>query len=463
MTINNLPDDVLVEMFRFYLVHFYRSKGWRGLVQVCQRWRNLVFEFPLHLGVKLHCTARTSLREMLDVWPPLPISIKCYSSLAGRSQVQHDAVLAILELHQRVCEIDLTGITNDLLEQVGQTMQKPFPALTDLRLESYSPSRPKLPNSFLGGSASRLRVLVLKHIPFPALPDLLLSTTHLQYLELYYSTYIPSQVMVTRLSGLTKLKTLAIKFYSTRFRHRPSPPSTRTLLPSLTHLDFQGRCDYLEDLVAGINAPLLKAMYLSFVKRDPYDTPQLFKFISRTNQLQSPRRVDVVLYDDHTIKVKVYLRTELLSESALELEILHSDGDLSPLAQLCHSSLSSLSALEHLYIRQGRFNTYELPNNIEDVRWLELLRRFSRVKHLYITRSLGPPVMSALAALAGDGVTVLPVLQNIFLEGFLLSGSLRDVVDQLIAARQVSGYSISAHNWETQRDMMHEMNSSTYA
>ena len=463
MSINILPDDVLIEMFHFYLDLFgrrsRRSAGWRGLVQVCQRWRNLVFGSPLHLDIKLHCSARTPLREMLNVWPALPISIE--EHLCSRlSQVEHETVLAILELHQRVCEIDLTDIPNELLEQVGQTMQKPFPALTRLLLESNSPSPPELLNSFLAGSAPRLRTLELKHIPHPALPNLLRSTTDLRYLGLYCnsrSAYIPSQVMVTCLSGLTRLETIVIKFYSSRFSESsPSPPSTRSVLPALTYLRFQGRCDYLEDLVASIDAPLLKTMSLSFFKRDAYDTPQLFKFISCTNQLRSPRRVDAVFYD-HTIKVKVYLQTELAYDSAVDLEVLYSDWRLSPLAQLCHSSLSSLSTLERLDIRRGKFDTSGLPYNIEDAEWLVFLRRFASVKDLYITKSLGLPVMSALAAPAGDGMTVLPALQNIFLDGLQPSGSLREVVDQLIAARQLSGHSISVHHWNRWDGMLQEM------
>lgn len=449
-------------MFHFYLSPFVSSRrggGWRVLVQVCRRWRNVVFESPLHLGVKLRCTARTSLRGILDVWPALPISMKQHCSTL--SQVERDAIQAILELHQRVCEIDLTGISKNLFEQIGQTMRKPFPALTKLVLESDSPSLPELPHSFLGVSASRLRTLKLKHIPFPALPSLLLSTTDLRCLELYSippSTYIPSQVIVTCLSGMTRLHLLTIKFYSPQSRHSqslPSSPSTRTILPALTHLRFRGRCNYLEDLVASINAPLLNTVSLSFFKSGTYDTPQLFKFISCTDQFRSPCRVDAFFYDN-TIMVKVYLRTELASSSALELEVLQSDWRLSSLAQLCHSSLSSLSTLERLDIRRGGFDTSGLPYNIEDAEWLVLLHRFASVKHLKVSKSLGLPVMSTLAAPAG--MTVLPALQNIFLEGLQPSGSLRVVVDQLIAARQLSGHSISVHNWDRLNDTIREMN-----
>lgn len=454
MTVDILPDDVLVYLFRLCLGLYGPSRrdvGWRKLARVCQRWRNLVFGSPLHLDVKLPCTARTSLRATLDVWPTLPISIK-QNLCSSLSQVERKNILAILELHQRVCEIDLTDVSNELLDQVGQVMQKPFPILTKLLLESSSPTSLVLPDSFLGGSAPRLRVLELEHIPFPALPNLLMSTTGLRHLYLSsipLSSYVSSQVMVTCLSQMTRLEKLVIGFYYPRFQYSrtsqslPSPPMTRTTLPALTHLCFQGRCKYLEDLVASIDAPLLDTMSVSFFKRDTYNMPQLSKFISCTIQLRSPRRVDAVFYED-TIKVKLYLQTDLISRSVLDLEVFCRDPDqgLSSLTQLCQL-LSSLSTLERLDIRRGGYGDSALSYNIENARWLELLRRFAGVKDLHITEPLGLPVMSALAVLAGDGVTVLPALQNIFLEGLQQSGSLRDNVDQLIAARQT----ISVHHW----------------
>jgi len=111
--------------------------------------------------------------------------------------------------------------------------------------------------------------------------------------------------------------------------------------------------------------------------------------------------------------------------------------------------------LERLDLR-GQFDESGLPCDIENAEWLEFLCRFAGVKNLHITDALGLPVMSALAVFAGDGVTVLPALQNIFLEGLQPSGSLRDAVDRLIAARQ-SGHSISVHHWNREHDMLQEL------
>ncbi len=135
---------------------------------------------------------------------------------------------------------------------------------------------------------------------------------------------------------MTRLKLLVLDFQFSHFLHRqtsqPPPPSTPITLPALINLRFQGWCEYLEEIIARIDTPQLDTMSISFFERDSYHTPQLFKFISCTNQLRSPRRVDAVLYDD-TIKVKLYLKMDPLSDEILKLETLRWDSDW-PLSSL---------------------------------------------------------------------------------------------------------------------------------
>ena len=62
--------------------------------------------------------------------------------------------------------------------------------------------------------------------------------------------------MLTALAVLTSLETLDIEFESPRSRPDPKtrrpPPPTRTFLPALK---FDGVSEYLDDLVARIDAP----------------------------------------------------------------------------------------------------------------------------------------------------------------------------------------------------------------
>lgn len=64
-------------------------------------------------------------------------------------------------------------------------MQKPFPALIHLNIQSDGESALTLADSFLGGSAPHLRSFYSSGILVPALQNVLLSANHLVYLELH--------------------------------------------------------------------------------------------------------------------------------------------------------------------------------------------------------------------------------------------------------------------------------------
>ena len=192
MTINLLPDDVLLEIFDHHLHEEPETQEWIMLAHVCRRWRSVVFQSPLRLNLQLLCTRRTRARDTLDIWPPLPLIIRVF----GRGRTGLDNINAALEHNDRVCKIQLSWFTSPQLEYVtySAAMQKPFPELTDLLLSIYKDdeSGPILPDSFLGGTAPRLRSLVLDNVPIPGLPKLLLSAT---------SWYSPFRVHSTRGDG----------------------------------------------------------------------------------------------------------------------------------------------------------------------------------------------------------------------------------------------------------------------
>ena len=143
------------------------------------------------------------------------------------------------------------------------------------------------PDLFLGGFAPRLRFLQFNNIPFPGLPKLLLSATHLVTLRLHEipnSGYISPEAVVTALSALTSLKEFELHFHSPRScpdqASRRPPHSTRSVLPILTWFWFKGVTEYLEDLVARIDAPQLNSLHIIFFIDLAFDTLQLMQFIT---------------------------------------------------------------------------------------------------------------------------------------------------------------------------------------
>jgi hypothetical protein len=297
VTVDLLPDVALLEIFGFYMDGEVWECLWHKLVHVCQKWRNVIFGSPRRLNLRLYCQITTPVRKTLDVWPPFPIVMKiCHFVLDAGN------ILAALEHKDRICELELSEIPN---LEVLEAMQQPFPALKRLRLRFRNGPEPVFTDSFLGGSTPCLQSLFLDNIPFPGLPNLLLSASHLVYLELWNSPdsgitpgYISPEVMATCLSVLTSLERLHmihIEFElvssSPDPQSRRPPRPTRTLLPALTDFRFAGDSEYLEDLVARIDAPLLNKLgifiYLPTPDRPAFDSPQVAQFISRTPKLKA--------------------------------------------------------------------------------------------------------------------------------------------------------------------------------
>jgi hypothetical protein len=218
VTIDIIPDDVLLEIFAFYVeeVSLFSIDEWHTIVHVCRTWRILVFGSPRHLNLRLRCgTARNPVRsrQTLDIWPPLPIVLR----QLGTSVWDMDDIIAALKYNDRVCEIDLWDISSSQVAKVLAAMQEPFPALTSLLFRMINKTAQVIPNSFLGGSSPRLRELTLHGIAFPGLRKLLSSATHVVWLNLWsipHSGYISPQAMVTCLSTLTRLEGLGLKLQS---------------------------------------------------------------------------------------------------------------------------------------------------------------------------------------------------------------------------------------------------------
>ena len=463
VAIDMLPDVALLNIFDFYLKEEYVDpiaqidkppiEVWCTLAHVCRKWRNIVFESPRRLDLRVCCRHSTPVREMLDIWPNLPI-IVWFNGQEGA-----DNTIAALEHNDRICEIYLWDISDSHSEQVLAAIQQQFPALTQLILGFDSFGRetaPLHPDSFLGGSAQRLQSLILFHIPFPGLPTLLLSSTHLVSLVLWtipHSGYISPEAMVTGLSVLTSLKRLAIGFKSPRShpakKSRRSPP-TRILLPVLNNLQFSGVSEYLEDLVSRIDAPLFKSLDIDFFHRLIFDTPQLAQFISRTPEFKVLHEARVGFFDlsaSITLQSKSgfgYLVLNILSRQP--------DWQLLSLARLCSSSFPrALIPVERLSIEMSRVSPPPLPWQDESSQWLELLHQFTGVKDLYVFSELTPRIASALQEPIGEKVTeVLPSLRAFFLQESP-SGSVPESFGKFVAARQLAGHPISVSRWDEGR------------
>ena len=446
-----LPDEVLLVIFYFCLDGDIpveeRQDAWQLLVHVCQRWRSVIFESPHYLELELVCTARTPARDLLDVWPAFPLIISCISP------EKVDNIIAVLGHTDRVSLINLTDIRSSDWEILLAAMQQPFPLLSFLRLWPTD-EMPVVPDSFLGGSASRMRTISLDHVPFPGLPKLLLSTTRLHTLFLWsipHSGYFSPEAMVTALSTLTSLELLEIEFLSHRSFPDPAsrrpPPSTRSVIPVLTYFSFKGVSEYLEELVARIDTPQLNRLFITFLNDVVFDTPQLIHFINRTPKSRALEKAHIT-FQDHAASLIFLSQTSGYWELCVSILGKRLDWQVSSLRQVCTSCLPPLSMLEDLYIYKPPRWRLDWKDRTENRLWLELLDSFTAVKNLYLSKEFTSHIAPALQELIqGRPMEVLPTLQCIFLEGLESSGPAQEGIGQFAAARQATGHPIAISGW----------------
>ena len=462
-----LSDDVLLEIFDFCKKNHDpgpRYEGlpeavwdWQILVYVCQRWRQVVSASPLRLDLRILCTYGTPVRKYLDVWPTIPINIDYYiKTVEGIDEDNLIVALGHTDRVSSICFVEWEPTGARLLRKMVTVMQEPFPALTHLFLMVLrSRDVPVLPSEFLGRSAPCLQKIVLVGVPFPALPVLLLSTTHLVQLHLSdipQTGYIPPEAMAAALTILTMLEDLTIGFQSPASRPDQIrlPPITRTVLPALTSFEFYGVREYLEDFVARINAPQLhKILTTYFNQLVNFEIPQLWRFIDRSEDLNQPRYCLLVFgaaavsfrasptthwhipesesIEDIPRQIDVYIRCRGIDWQASHLAL--------ALNQI--SAPTVLSNILHLAIDSHSISPD--TEDMDDIEWLQLLRPFSSVQTLFVSEKFAGHVSRSLENTAATMANeVLPALDMLCLEDQPMT-----FAHKFIAARWESGHPVT--------------------
>ena len=456
-TIRVLPDDVLLEMFCFYQQN--RPREWHVLVHVCRGWRQVVFASPIRLDLRIMCTSTTPVRKNLGIWPALPIFVEYESDGNDFHKVSNeDNIVYALEQNDRVCGVTLDYITGSDLEKISTVMQAAFPVLTSLHISSSEDPgiAPALPVEFMEGSAPRLRSIYLSGIPFPALPTLLLNTSDLVNLCLINiprTGYISPEAMVVGLSALPRLRNFRFGFRSAT--PRPDrihpPPVTRTVLPALTEFDFKGASEYVEDLVARIDAPQLVNIYISYLNQlVDFQVPQLAMFIDRSvGPKLNPFMYALVTFHNSLVIFGTHCHPTNSSpdphHAQTHVNCHGIDWQVSHIAQVVSYFSTTLSNVVHLKLQNGYGFQSE---GVDDVEWLPLLHQFPTVRTLHVSNQLAGLVALALEDISLETVAeVLPSLDLICFEGRPASS-----VEKFIAARQLSGRPVTVTVIETEEE-----------
>jgi hypothetical protein len=452
----------MLEIFDFCQEHHVRYLWfpaaiwkWRILVHVCQRWRQVVFSSPLRLKLRILCTYGTPVRKHLDIWPNFPIHIEYFRD-GPMERNDEDNVIAAFDHTNRLSSVGLY-LTGRQLGKIVTGRQQPFPALTHLYLGTHvSNDVPVLPCEFLGRSAPSLQEIQLVGVPFPALPALLLSTSDLVtlcLLNIPQTGYISPEAMVAALASLIKLEDLIIGFQSSAScpDQIHLPPVTRTVLPALTYFYFNGVREYLEDFVARISAPRLHDVVTYYFNQlVDFEVPQLWRFIDHSEDLRQATRCVVDFQGDrgyfgagpstHIPKSKSKSFDDFHPDIKVRIRCQGIEWQVSHMAQALNQISAVLSNMLHLAINSSKISTK--PEGMDDIDWLQLLRPFSSVQTLFISREFVGHVSRALKGIPEAMVTeLLPALDMLCLEDQPVSPA-----HKFIAARWESGRPVTTVN-----------------
>jgi hypothetical protein len=224
-------------------------------------------------------------------------------------------------------------------------------------------------------------------------------------------------------------------------------------------LEFKGVSEYFEDLIARIDkTPVLDCLQITFFTQPILHTPQLSQFIGRVPKFQALDEPRVVMSNgDISVTVHHPSPMQTLGHRLLRVGIALRDLDWQPssLAQLCTSSLPLFLAVEHLYMTSPLL----LWQDIDNAQWLELLRPFTAVKNLYLSKEFALRLAPALQELVGERATeVLPALQNLFLVDLRPSDPVQQAIEQFVYARRLFGHPIAVSQWVVGENEQWEIN-----
>ena len=424
-TIGILSADVLIKIFDSYrLDPVIRSPlggrpwKWQKLARVCKTWRSVLLASSHQLDLRLFFTDGMPVREILSSSPILPIAMR-YIEAQGSSLPtlgDQDNITTLLEIPTRLREVHLT-VTTSLLEKVTTLMQQPFSVLEYLRLSTLHGL--VLPSD-IGGGMACLRALRMVGFALPAIPQLLLSANDLDFLQL---EEVPSvgytlEALINCLPAMKQLKTLRIHFLSPASRpvlictHRPLPGFS--VLPVLNLIGFRGTSEYLESLLSGISTPLLEHLLVDFFDQRTFDTPQLSRFIRRTEMQRSHTRATI----HSSLSGIAITLTQPGAPQRLWLRILckQLNRQIPSMAEVCDRLFPTLADVEQLEIGATGASFQDGQGEMDRIHLgvLELFRPFRNVKRLCVTDGSLSLVAGALRLVSEElAMVALPELQEI--------------------------------------------------
>jgi len=413
-TLDTLPDDVLREIFAFCVSCPSRelhTQTWKSLVQVCKRWREIIYTSQHYLDLFLYLRLsrwfpdelkRTlRVKETIDSWPEVPLYLEFWIDEEDELKNDTENLHAALMQRDRIThmQVSMMGREGDWFADL---IREEFRQLKHLELRQGHVRDDEVAymsfDRLLGGSAPSLQYLSIRGFDYEGLPSLLSSAPNLISLQITNIRYMSPEEIAGALAGLTKLRELTIAFSffipireshnAKEFQTLGSP--THAVFPALTKLQIEADNAYLENLIKLIDAPRLDGLHLTYRKPDEgteLRAGNLSHFIGRTETFKNAqfRCAKVTLNESYTYVILGIPRDEY-QQTCLSHTIQHPKNlyqfvdTVSHVTNWLEQLVMMLSDVQSLSINNNAEGTMGIDCVLKNINWLRHLRSFSAIE-----------------------------------------------------------------------------------
>ena len=398
MTINNFPNEILLEIFdrcrhtfsnQLSSERVWNNKnGWFKLAHVFHNWRSIVLASPSRL--RLYFASDTPTRAVaLERLSHLPIIVD-YNKVIWKSNAPK-RLSSALRYPNRVCRIAIPSweIYKDA-DRVTETLDMSFPALESLELHDTASIECVLRSPSFMSSIQSLRHLRLDHMHLKSVSPFLSVTRSLVDLTLNIEKVFLTKgaSLPTHLQHMPHLRNLQVS--SPFFRSEELPPTTTSIsLPELTCFHFVGERTQTEWFVAGLDTPSLRKFHIfvaDYSRR--LHIPHLTKLIRAVGVVFVTAQLRI---EGETLRIDLFSRPHSINDPQPKrftiLTPFSSDPDIALSAML--------TTLEDIFL----FFSDHIKNHIsleKPATWRKFFEEFCNVKVLRMLHGLETQVIEML-------------------------------------------------------------------
>ena len=416
MSISHLPDEVLFEIFDYYLdpYHLREQYVWFSLTHVCRKWRAVMVASSFRLDLRIIVGPQNPghIETILSSPLQIPIFFDYKDTYGDMTDSSLWRLRAALGHHDHVREVVFGGSTANF-DKFFEVTKCVFPVLENLSLCGLNQ---KVPDTFLGGpdrSDLHLRRLKLSGFSLESTSRLLSSATSLTdlFLDINTVSLTPEISLLVCLQGLPHLRRLALSTLSCPLDPQPQPKTFKdeVSISKLTHFRYAGNTVFLNAFMALLLAPSLRDIKFWFIDRI---WPHFFVHI--------PQVIKEIKEYYHAVKVEFQgraFRLWLLTKSEY---ILHHKPhlELNFILEYFPQKMEQVADVLLMRYTVQEFVIHVNEFGVKHIPWHKLYQQFPRVKALRTEGVNNTSVARTLQHSCGDDddfghFGVLPALEEI--------------------------------------------------